>query len=247
MEKKIIEEVIIRKKKQGLNKEKISEKIKNTLLQKKKKRDENHKYFSAQMLVKNYREKQKSFQNFKSKSNNLSKFLRLNYDKTKEHYPIILIRICGTWARIPEEIKNILSKLNLKNLFNAIILFYNEDNYKLIKLIENYITWGFIKKNRIEELLRKRGSVLAGNNEKNYLDNNDIENSLGKYGIICIEDIVHELSYEGKYAKEVLNYLGYFNLSKKDEGFDKVNIPFEKGGNQGFRGDKINSLLKKMI
>jgi ribosomal protein L30/L7E len=146
MEKKIIEEVIIRKKKQGLNKEKISEKIKNTLLQKKKKRDENHKYFSAQMLVKNYREKQKSFQNFKSKSNNLSKFLRLNYDKTKEHYPIILIRICGTWARIPEEIKNILSKLNLKNLFNAIILFYNEDNYKLIKLIENYITWGFIKK-----------------------------------------------------------------------------------------------------
>ena len=50
-----------------------------------------------------------------------------------------------------------------------------------------------------------------------------------------------------KNAKEVLNYLGYFKLEANDEGFDKVNISFEKGGNQGFRGDKINALLKKMI
>jgi hypothetical protein len=36
-------------------------------------------------------------------------------------------------------------------------------------------------------------------------------------------------------------------LKKNDDGFDKANISFEKGGAQGFRGDKINELLKKMI
>ena len=70
---------------------------------------------------------------------------------------------------------------------------------------------------------------------------------MGKFGIVCIEDIIHELTNETKNAKEVLNYLGYFKLETNDEGFDKVNISFEKGGNQGFRGDKINALLKKMI
>jgi len=48
---------------------------------------------------------------------------------------------------------------------------------------------------------------------------NDIENSLRKYGIICLEDIVHELSYEGKYSKEVLNYL--VNYIKKVYLFKK--------------------------
>ena len=42
MEKKVIEEVIIKKKKQGINKEKLSEKIKNELLNKKKRRDKTH-------------------------------------------------------------------------------------------------------------------------------------------------------------------------------------------------------------
>ena len=101
---------------------------------------------------------------------------------------------------------------------------------------------GYIKK--IEELLRKIGNVIIG---WNILENIQIENDLGKYRIICLEDIIHELSYETKNAPYVLDYLGYFKLSSKDEGFDKVNIPFNKGGNQGFRGEKINSLLKLMI
>ena len=96
-------------------------------------------------------------------------------------------------------------------------------------------------------LYKKKYYFIVGNNEQNLLENIEIENSLGKYGIICLEDIIHELSYETKNAPYVLDYLGYFKLSRKDEGFDKVNIPFNKGGNQGFRGEKINSLLKLMI
>ena len=56
MEKKVIEEVIIRKKNQGLKKEKLSERVNNELLKKKRRYEATHQYFSAQKLVKNYRE-----------------------------------------------------------------------------------------------------------------------------------------------------------------------------------------------
>ena len=247
MEKKVIEEVIIHKKNEGIKKEKLSERVNNELLKKKRRYETNHQYLSAQKLVKNYREKQKSHSAFKYRLKTSNKILDLKYDQTKEHLPIIIIRICGQWERIPKEIQTILAKLHLKELNNAIILFYNKDNFKMVKLIESYVTWGFINKYMIEDLLRKRGSVTFGNNEPNELNNVDIENSLGKLGIVCIEDIIFELSKETQNAKEVLDYLGYFKLEKNDDGFDKANISFEKGGNQGFRGDKINALLKKMI
>ena len=113
MEKKIIEEVIIKKKKEGINKEKLSERIKNELLNKKKRRDRTHEYISAQSLVKNYREKQKSFSHYKRRVVHTEKLADKNYDATHEHQPIILIRICGQWSRIPKEIQSILTKLNL--------------------------------------------------------------------------------------------------------------------------------------
>ena len=247
MEKKVIEEVIIRKKNQGIKKEKLSERVNNELLKKKRRYDANHQYLSAQKLVKNYREKQKSHTAYKYRLKTSNKVLNLKYDKTKEHLPIIIIRICGQWERIPKEIQLILAKFHLKELNNAIILFYNMENFKMVKLIESYVTWGYINKYLIEDLLRKRGSVTLGNNEPNELDNVQIENSLGRLGIVCIEDIIFELTKETKNARDVLNYLGYFKLEKNDDGFDKANICFEKGGAQGFRGDKINELLKKMI
>jgi len=247
MEKKIIEEVIIRKKNQGLKKEKLSERVNNELLKKKRRYEATHQYLSAQKLVKNYREKQKSHKMYKYRLKSSDKMVNLKYDPSYEHMPIIIIRICGQWSRIPKEIQIILTKLHLNELNNAIILFYNQDNFKMVKLIESYVTWGYINKNSIEDLLRKRGSVTFGSNEPNELDNTQIENALGKLGIVCIEDLIFELSKETKNAKNILNYLGYFKLEANNEGFDKANISFEKGGNQGFRGKKINELLKGMI
>ena len=227
MEKKVIEEVIIRKKNQGLKKEKLSERVNNELLKKKRRYEVNHQYLSAQKLVKSYREKQKSHSAYKYRLKTSNKVLNLKYDESKEHLPIIIIRICGQWERIPKEIQLILAKFHLKELNNAIILFYNKENFKMVKLIESYVTWGYINKYLIEDLLRKRGSVTLGNNEPNELNNVDIENALGKLGIVCIEDIIFELTKETQNAKQVLNYLGYFKLEKNDEGFDKANISFE--------------------
>ncbi len=110
-----------------------------------------------------------------------------------------------------------------------------------------YLSCSFISKSEISSLVNKRGSYHNSNGNPVQLDNEAIENSLGKFNVLCIEDIVHELSISGKYFNEVMNFLGFFLLSPNEEIKDKVNIQFSKGGQQGFRGDKINELLKKMI
>ena len=62
-----------------------------------------------------------------------------------------------------------------------------------------------------------------------------------------MEDIIYELNSCGKNFNDVVKFLGYFLLSPTDEVKEKIHIPFAKGGSQGFRGEKINELIKNMI
>lgn len=105
----------------------------------------------------------------------------------------------------------------------------------------------YINKKNISDLIHKRGSFRDENGAAVQLQNDFIENSLGKFNIICIEDIVHEMTVCGKNFAEVANFLGFFLLSPTEEVKEKIQIPFYKGGSQGFRGDNMNDLLKKMI
>ena len=66
---RINEEVILKRKKDAISKEKFSEKMKNELLSRKRKKSLNKDYLSAEKCVKNYREKQKSYSGFQKKVN----------------------------------------------------------------------------------------------------------------------------------------------------------------------------------
>ena len=52
-------------------------------------------------------------------------------------------------------------------------------------------------------------------------DNQIIENSLGKFGIVCVEDIVHEIYTVGPHFKQVTNFLWPFKLSSPNGGYKK--------------------------
>lgn len=122
------------------------------MLNKKKKREERESYMTAQKIVKNYREKQKSHSSFKRRHALKTKTLNF-YDASKEGCPVIVIRIAGyiyyliysTLNRISDEIKNILTKLKIKKMYSAIVLRYDKETYTMLNLIDNYVTWGYGK------------------------------------------------------------------------------------------------------
>lgn len=70
--------------------------------------------------------------------------------------------------------------------------------------------------------------------------------ALGSHGVICIEDIIHQIATVGPHFKEVTRFLTPFKLKRPDGVLQKKTKPFKDGGDSGDRKDQINELITKM-
>merc|ERR1712059_77947 len=111
----------------------------------------------------------------------------------------------------------------------------------MLRICEPYITWGAPNLKSVRELVYKRGFVKVEGNRTPITSNDIIERSLGKFGIICVEDLIHEVLTVGP------NFKWPFKLNTPTGGWRKKVNHFVEGGDFGCREDKINELLKKMI
>lgn len=70
--------------------------------------------------------------------------------------------------------------------------------------------------------------------------------SQGQYGIICLEDLIHEIYSAEKNFKVVNNYLCPFRLSVPRHGAkDKVGL-LKDVGDPGPRAEDINTIIRKL-
>ncbi|KAL9266024.1 Large ribosomal subunit protein uL30z-like protein [Drosera capensis] len=172
---------------------------------------------------------------------------------------LFVIRIQGKFE-VHSVTKKILYSLGLGKLFTGVFLEANEGNLAKLQRVEPYVTYGssirslifasyFIRypnfKN-VRDLIFKKG-IARINQEKVPLTNNlIIEQELGKYDIISIEDIVHQIATVGPHFKEVTKFLCPFNLSKPTSGLRGIKNRFKDGGDSGNREEKLNELIDKM-
>lgn len=98
----------------------------------------------------------------------------------------------------------------------------------------------------VRELIYKRGYGKVDGQRVALSDNAIIEKALGKCGIICVEDLIHEIFTVGENFKEANNFLWPFKLNTPTGGFRKKTTHFVEGGDHGNREDKINALVRKM-
>ena len=79
--------------------------------------------------------------------------------------------------------------------------------------------------------------------------NNVIGEGLGKYGIECTADLVHELVTVGPNFIQANNFLWPFKLTRPAGGFSSKTrlLHFLEGGECGARGEEINALVKRML
>lgn len=92
---RIVEEVAIKRRENEQAMEKLSTRVKNSMLSRKRKKEEMESYYTAQKLLKNNRENQKSYEFYK-KQKSINKITNDSfYDKSRENSPIICVRIVG--------------------------------------------------------------------------------------------------------------------------------------------------------
>ena len=157
-----------------------------------------------------------------------------------------VVRIRGIIGVSPK-VKKILQLLRLRQIHNGVFVKLNSATIKMLRLVEPYVAYGYPNLKSVKELIYKRGFGKVNKQRIAISDNSVIEGVLGKKGIICVEDLIHEIFTVGESFKEASNFLWPMKLSSPKGGFGRKLLHFNEGGEAGDRGEKINKLIKQMI
>jgi len=147
---------------------------------------------------------------------------------------------------VPPKVKKILRLFRLLQIGNTVLVRINKATINMLRWIEAYVAYGYPNLKTIKKLVYKRGYGKVHGQRKRLVDNSLISSSLGKHGIICAEDLIHELYTCGPKFKEAANFLWPFKLPPPRGGFVNKLIHFNEGGDAGNRGKKINELIQRM-
>jgi len=168
-----------------------------------------------------------------------------NYYVEPEAKLMFAIRIRGQ-NDIHPKTRKILQLLRLRQLNNGVFIKANKASINMLRKVEPYVTYGYPTLKTIREVIYKRGFGKVAKQRIPFTDNSVIEGSLGEHGIICVEDLIHEIYTVGPHFKEANNFLWPFKLSNPRGGWVKKGNHFIEGGDAGNREALINSLVASM-
>jgi len=157
-----------------------------------------------------------------------------------------VMRIRGI-NQVAPKVKKTLQLFRLRQINNGVFIKLNKATLNMLRICEPQITWGTPNLKTVRELVYKRGFVKVNGNRTPITTNDIIEAHLGKYGIICVEDLIHEIFTIGPNFKYASNFLWPFKLNNPAGGWRKKVNHFVEGGDFGNRETKINELLRKMV
>ncbi|XP_028622411.1 60S ribosomal protein L7-like 1 [Grammomys surdaster] len=163
-------------------------------------------------------------------------------DKHSLAFVIRIERIEG----VSSLVKSTIMKLGLKKLFSGVFVKVTPESVRMLRTVEPYVTWGFPNLKSVRELILKRGQAKINKKTVPLTDNTVIEEHLGRFGVICLEDLIHEIAFPGKHFKEISSFLSPFHLSVARHA-TKNRVGFLKEmGSPGYRGDRINQLIRQL-
>ncbi|AQZ11219.1 RPL7A (YGL076C) and RPL7B (YPL198W) [Zygosaccharomyces parabailii] len=160
---------------------------------------------------------------------------------------VFVVRIKGINAMAPKQ-RKVLQLMRLNQINNGVFVKMTKATSELLKIIEPYIAYGYPSYSTIRQLVYKRGYGKINKQRIALSDNHIIEEHLGKYGILSIDDLIHEIYTVGPHFKQANNFLWPFKLSNPNGGWG---VPrkfkhFIQGGSLGNREQFINKLVKSM-
>ena len=131
-------------------------------------------------------------------------------------------------------IKDGLRVFGLKKLYSCVLVDNSPNNKGILNIINSVVTYGEIDSKTLAKLLLKRGRI--SNKKKIEMKEQDI-------------NLFSESFIKGEKKIKDLGIKNVFNLHPPVKGFERKGkkAPFSLKGVFGYRGDKINELLDRMI
>ncbi|KAJ3188511.1 60S ribosomal protein L7 [Irineochytrium annulatum] len=195
----------------------------------------------AEQYVKEYRQKERDEIRLKRVAKGSG-----SYYVPAEAKLAFVVRIKGI-NKIAPKPRKILQLLRLTKINSGTFIKLNKATLQMLQWVNPYVAWGYPNLKSVRELIYKRGFAKIDKQRIPIHDNSVIEGALGKYGIICMEDLIHEIYTVGPNFREANQFLWAFNLSNPTGGFPgKKTTHFIEGGESGNREHHINELIQKM-
>merc|ERR1712173_406653 len=169
-----------------------------------------------------------------------------NYYVPSEPKLVFVMRIRGI-NQVSPKVRKVLQLFRLRQINNGVFIKLNKATINMLRICEPYVAWGTPNLKSVRELVYKRGFAKVEGKRTPLTSNDIVEANLGKYGLICVEDLIHEIMTVGPNFKYAANFLWPMKLNTPTGGWRKKTNHFVEGGDFGNREDKINALLRNMI
>jgi len=195
----------------------------------------------AEQYVKEYRSQQLALIRLKREAKSAG-----NFYVEPEAKVVFAVRIRGINAVSPKT-KKILQLFRLRQIHNGVFVKLNKATVTMLRLVEPYITYGPPTLKTVSDLVYKRGFGKLNKQRIPLADNSVIVSALGKFDIVCVEDLIHEIYTVGPHFKEAANFLWPFKLSSPNGGYTHKGKHYTEGGDHGNREEKINEFVRKLI
>lgn len=161
-------------------------------------------------------------------------------EKSTAKQRIAVVRIRGE-CKIRKGVEDTFKLLKLYKKNNCIVVPSTASFVGMLQKIRDYVTWGEIDEKTFKELLQKRGKLPG----KKPLT----EQYLKEKTKLDFNSFIKEFFAFKKELKDVPGLKQFFKLHPPLKGFERkgVKLPFSMGGALGYRKEKINELIMRMV
>ena len=136
-----------------------------------------------------------------------------------------VVRVRGS-VNVSKDVEDTLKMLNLKSPNHCVVIPETKQYLGMLKKAKDRITWGKIDKKTLSKLLEKRSKIS--------------QEKLKEMNVKSFDELSDAL------IKNKLKLKLIFRLNPPIHGYKSTRLPFPKG-DLGFRGERINELLERMI
>ncbi|KAK3522597.1 hypothetical protein QTP86_027154 [Hemibagrus guttatus] len=145
---------------------------------------------------------------------------------------------------VSPKVRKVIHMFRLRKIFSGTFIKVSKTSMNMLRIVEPYVAWGFPNLKSVRELILKRGQGKVDERKIPLTDNTVIEQHLGQHGIICLEDLIHEIYSVGKNFRVVNSFLWPFYLSvPRHSARDKVGL-LKEMGEPGPRAEDINRVIR---
>lgn len=157
----------------------------------------------------------------------------------KENKLLVVIRIRGE-VNVRKPIETTLRNLKLYHKNHCTLIWADKAMLGMVRKVQDYVAFGEINESTLIDLLKKRGRI-AGSRK--------LTEAYLKKQKTNFEKLAKQLLAGKKRLKDIPGVKQFFRLAPPRKGFRRKGIKhhYAAGGVLGYRGDKINELVERMI